>query len=174
MKILVTGGAGFIGSHLVEALLDRGDRVVVLDSLETGRRESLPASPDGNQLTFVEGDIRDAASVAGVARTTIHRWQREDYPFQAALNRLRRDQEREVESRLGRLVHDALGTVEAAVAAGDVRAALTVLKGMGFLGGDLRLVGSEDAGVIEAERQLEASEAHADRSYRALVAALRV
>ncbi|MDP8234797.1 MAG: GDP-mannose 4,6-dehydratase, partial [Candidatus Erginobacter occultus] len=38
-KSLVTGGAGFIGSHLAEALLKRGDRVVVLDNLSTGRKE---------------------------------------------------------------------------------------------------------------------------------------
>ena len=151
-------------------------------STQRNRTECNTPSTDGlsrPQLVALEAigsgtTVTEAARLAGVDRTTIHRWKRKDYPFQAALNRLRRDQEREVESRLGRLVHDALGTVEAAVAAGDVRAALTVLKGMGFLGGDLRLVGSEDAGVIEAERQLEASEAHADRSYRALVAALRV
>lgn len=56
-KCLVTGGAGFIGSHLVEACLEKGFEVLVLDDLSTGKMENLPAgSPD---LTFIEGDIRD-------------------------------------------------------------------------------------------------------------------
>ncbi|HPK67016.1 MAG TPA: NAD-dependent epimerase/dehydratase family protein, partial [Thermoanaerobaculia bacterium] len=43
MRILVTGGAGFIGGHLVDALLAAGHEVAVLDDLSTGRRENLPA-----------------------------------------------------------------------------------------------------------------------------------
>ena len=58
MRAVVTGGAGFIGSHLVDALLARGDEVWVLDNLSTGRRERVP---DGARL--VEGDIRDAEAV---------------------------------------------------------------------------------------------------------------
>lgn len=54
---LVTGGAGFIGSHLTEALLDRGWRVRVLDDLSAGKRDNLPLE-HGN-LEFIEGDIRD-------------------------------------------------------------------------------------------------------------------
>ena len=54
MRAVVTGGAGFIGSHVVEALLARGDEVTVLDNLSSGRRENVP---DG--VTLVEGDIRE-------------------------------------------------------------------------------------------------------------------
>jgi len=54
--VLVTGGAGFIGSHLVEELLKKGRRVVVLDDLSTGKRENLPFH---SELTFVEGSITD-------------------------------------------------------------------------------------------------------------------
>jgi UDP-glucose 4-epimerase len=60
MKVLVTGGAGFIGSHLVERLLSAGDLVYVLDDLSTGKRVNLPRH---NALEFVEGDIRDAGLV---------------------------------------------------------------------------------------------------------------
>jgi len=54
---LVTGGAGFIGSHLVDALIGRGARVTVIDNLSTGRRENLREAGAG--LDFHEGDIRD-------------------------------------------------------------------------------------------------------------------
>jgi UDP-glucose 4-epimerase len=56
-KLLVTGGAGFIGSHLCEGLLRRRHQVVVLDNLSYGRREYLPAG-----VEFLEGDIRDLAT----------------------------------------------------------------------------------------------------------------
>jgi nucleoside-diphosphate-sugar epimerase len=54
---LVTGGAGFIGSHLVDALLERGARVRVLDNFATGRRENLVHALE--KIDLVEGDIRD-------------------------------------------------------------------------------------------------------------------
>lgn len=57
-RALVTGGAGFIGSHLVEALVATGCRVTVLDNLSTGHRRNLTGL--GGPVTFVEGDIRDA------------------------------------------------------------------------------------------------------------------
>ena len=57
---LVTGGAGFIGSHLVEALLARGSRVRVLDDLSSGNRAFLPEHP---ALEFLEGDLRDRTLV---------------------------------------------------------------------------------------------------------------
>lgn len=56
---LVTGGCGFIGSHLVEALLARGDRVRVLDDLSSGRRENLPRGAD-----LRIGDVTDGTIVA--------------------------------------------------------------------------------------------------------------
>jgi UDP-glucose 4-epimerase len=63
MKALVTGGAGFIGSNLVDALLARGDTVTVVDDLSTGRRENLDgALAVGGELA--ELDIRDAAALA--------------------------------------------------------------------------------------------------------------
>jgi UDP-glucose 4-epimerase len=63
---LVTGGAGFIGSHLTEALLARGDRVRILDDLSTGKRDNVPARAE-----LIIGDVADeqavARAMAGVA-----------------------------------------------------------------------------------------------------------
>jgi UDP-glucose 4-epimerase len=60
MKILITGGAGFIGSHLAEQLLAGGHIVRVLDNLSTGKRENLPTS---HFVEFLHGDIRDRSAV---------------------------------------------------------------------------------------------------------------
>ncbi|KAA2235472.1 UDP-glucose 4-epimerase GalE [Salinarimonas soli] len=59
MAVLVTGGAGYIGSHMVLELLDAGESVVVLDDLSTGFRRAVPA-----QAQFVQGDMGDGALVA--------------------------------------------------------------------------------------------------------------
>lgn len=63
MKVLVTGGAGFIGSHLAEALVRRGDSVVVLDDLSTGRRENVAPLESSGKLRFVEGSCLDPRNV---------------------------------------------------------------------------------------------------------------
>jgi len=66
MKALVTGGAGFIGSHLAEALCRRGARVVALDNLSLGKTENLNWRRGGDKLEFVEGDIRDEKLLAKI------------------------------------------------------------------------------------------------------------
>ena len=58
-KVLVTGGAGFIGSNLCEALLDLNANVVCLDNFATGKRENLSAIKDHENFTLIEGDIRN-------------------------------------------------------------------------------------------------------------------
>ncbi len=63
MKALVTGGAGFIGSHLADALVERGDDVVVIDDLSTGRRENLEQGA-ARDADLVEMDIRDGAAIS--------------------------------------------------------------------------------------------------------------
>jgi UDP-glucose 4-epimerase len=60
MRVLITGGAGFIGSHLADRLLARGDRVCIIDNLATGRRENLQGHAN---LEFIEGTIADEALV---------------------------------------------------------------------------------------------------------------
>ncbi len=67
MKLaLVTGGAGFIGSHLVEGLLARGVQVRVLDSFATGKRENLAAVTD--KIELLEGDVRNLTTVRSAMR----------------------------------------------------------------------------------------------------------
>jgi UDP-glucose 4-epimerase len=63
MKTLVTGGAGFIGSNLVDALIERGDEVTVVDDLSTGKRPNLEKAL-GSGAELVELDLRDAGAVA--------------------------------------------------------------------------------------------------------------
>ena len=66
MHALVTGGAGFIGSHIVEELLRRGDDVRVLDNFSSGKRENLEALPGKPEI--LEGDLRDAETVKAAVR----------------------------------------------------------------------------------------------------------
>jgi len=60
--VLITGGAGFIGSHLADALLAKGYSVRILDDLSTGKRSNLPL--DNPRVELIEGDVADAALVA--------------------------------------------------------------------------------------------------------------
>jgi UDP-glucose 4-epimerase len=66
-RVLVTGGAGFIGSHLVEALLDGGADVLVVDDFRLGRREHLENRRADSHLTVLEGDVRSAEDLRPVA-----------------------------------------------------------------------------------------------------------
>ncbi len=68
MTYLITGGAGFIGSHLAEAMLAKGSRVVVLDNLSTGQRENLGRAAANNSLRFVQGSVLDESVVDEVVR----------------------------------------------------------------------------------------------------------
>ncbi|HBE97731.1 MAG TPA: nucleoside-diphosphate sugar epimerase, partial [Verrucomicrobiales bacterium] len=67
-KYLVTGGAGFIGSHLVDALIQRGDSVIVLDDLSTGRHDNLRQHSGSPDTEFVLGSILNEALVDDVVR----------------------------------------------------------------------------------------------------------
>lgn len=67
--VVVTGGAGFIGSHSVEALLADGQTVRVLDNFSSGTRANLPVHP---RLTIIEADIRDRAAVARALAGATH------------------------------------------------------------------------------------------------------
>jgi UDP-glucose 4-epimerase len=63
LKILITGGAGFIGSHLAGRMLDRGDHVVVIDDLSTGRIENLAAVRQHPRFEFVKDTVRNSETM---------------------------------------------------------------------------------------------------------------
>jgi dTDP-glucose 4,6-dehydratase len=65
MKVLVTGGAGFVGSHLCEALLDRGDEVVAMDNFATSSRNTVEFLAGHRRFRFIEGDVCAAPPVGG-------------------------------------------------------------------------------------------------------------
>jgi dTDP-glucose 4,6-dehydratase len=71
-RVVVTGGAGFLGSHICDALMKRGDEVVVLDSLITGRRENLAGLEDESGFTFIECDVSVDMPVLGTVDAVMH------------------------------------------------------------------------------------------------------
>jgi dTDP-glucose 4,6-dehydratase len=71
-RVVVTGGAGFVGSHLCEALIARGDEVIALDSLITGRRENLAELDGEPNFTFIECDVSLDMPVTGPVDCVLH------------------------------------------------------------------------------------------------------
>jgi nucleoside-diphosphate-sugar epimerase len=69
MRYLITGGAGFVGSHLVDVLTARGNNVLVLDDLSTGSRENLDGSLSSSLVGFIEGSVLDEDLVDGCMRS---------------------------------------------------------------------------------------------------------
>ena len=70
MRILITGGAGFIGSHLTDRLVADGHQITILDNLATGRKENLAAHLGGKSVNFIEGSILDLALLDGLIKET--------------------------------------------------------------------------------------------------------
>ena len=115
--------------------------------------------------------ITDAATAAGVDRVTVHRWLREDFAFQAAWNRDRRELHRTAYDRLERLAAKAVGCLEKAIDSGDAKAALAIVKGMGILAPSP--IGSEDAGELASEAAVKALERQGDINTRTMLAELQ-
>src|SRR4051794_41605443 len=108
MRTLVTGGAGFIGSNLVDALLERGDDVTVVDDLSTGRRDNVAAAATLHEISIVDAGAVRAAAVQARPEVVFHlaaqidvRRSVEDPAFDVAVN-----------------VGGAVNVLEAALAAG--------------------------------------------------------
>ncbi len=113
--------------------------------LTVAQENVIAALLTGKSMTAV-------AHHAGVHRDTIANWLRDDAAFLAAFHRARREQAEEHTMRLTALVSHALDVVEGAVAAGDVRAALTVLKGAGVLRGEQPPIGPDTAEEVQEEQ----------------------
>jgi UDP-glucose 4-epimerase len=113
MHILVTGGSGFIGSHLAITLLERGDRITVIDDLSTGRASNLDSVRHHHRLEVIRADLGNpelvetwcrqvdavyhlaaAVGVALIARQPIQTIHRNIYPTQLLLDALRAEQAR--------------------------------------------------------------------------------
>jgi len=110
-RALVTGGGGFIGSHLAEALLKKGHEVRVLDNFSTGKRENLTFGNHTSSLEIVDGDIRDLALCQKVMEGV-------DFVFhQAALPSVQRS----VEDPLGSHSVNVGGTLNVLLAARDAK-----------------------------------------------------
>ncbi|HZR99732.1 MAG TPA: SDR family oxidoreductase [Chloroflexota bacterium] len=123
-RCLVTGGCGFIGSHLVAALLERGDRVRVFDNLSTGRRENLGAL--AGDVELVEGDLRDPDAVRRAVEGM-------DYVLhQAALASVPRS----VAAPIATHEVDATGTLQVLVAARDAGVRRVLYAGSSSAYGD--------------------------------------
>jgi UDP-glucose 4-epimerase len=104
---LVTGGAGFIGSHLVERLLRQGQRVRVLDNFSAGTRENLAFAAGDPRLEVIEGDITDLTTILRAARGV------EVIFHQAAM----RSVPRSVDDPLGANANNVTGTLHVLMAA---------------------------------------------------------
>jgi UDP-glucose 4-epimerase len=133
MKILVTGGAGFIGSHLVDAFLGRGHRVSVIDNLSTGFRRNLHP-----KAKFYEADIRNSTSVRKIFR----RVRPEVVCHQAALAEVMKS----VRDPLPTLEVNVLGTVHLLQASGEsgVRKFLFASTGGAIYGEPKRIPAGEE------------------------------
>lgn len=117
--------------------------------------------------------VTHAASVAGVARTTVHRWLRDDWAFQAELNRERREIRDAIRSQLLRAAESAVRSVSRAIDEGDLRVAMDVLKGVGFLGSRIQIeIGEDDPAVLEEEAKIAEGEAASEKQLRSLISAL--
>ena len=125
-KVLVTGGAGFIGSHLTEALLQEGHRVRVLDDFSTGKRENLIFDKKYPSLEIIEGDIRNLAICQKALKDA------EVVFHQAALPSV----ERSVEDPLGSNAVNAGGTLNILFSAREERVKRVIYASSSSIYGD--------------------------------------
>ena len=125
------------------------------------------------QALLTGSTVTDAASVAGVSRTSVHRWLRDDWVFLAELNRERREIRDAIRSQLLRAAESGVGVVSRAIEGGDLRVAMDVLKGLGLLGSRIQIeIGEDDPAALEEEARIAEGEAASERQLRSLVSKL--
>ena len=95
--------------------------------------------------------VTDAAKVAGVSRGTVHRWLKEDFAFQAALNQGQHELRNALQTRLSNLAEKAVSCVEKAIEEGDSKTAMALLRGLGLLKGKPFTIASGDPGELEED-----------------------
>ncbi len=128
-----------------------------------------------NQIKAMEAllsgkSVGGAAEEAGVSRTTLHRWLRENWEFQAALNQRQQELVSAVQAGLLTAASRATAVVSRAIDEGDLRAAIALLKGLGLLSGSGQIeVGPDDPNLVRAEAELAEKEAASERFMRSLV-----
>lgn len=123
-KCLVTGGAGFIGSNLVDALVGEGNQVRVLDDLSTGKRENLAQAE--SKIEFIQGDIRDKEIVREAVQGV-------DYVFHvAALRAVLRSVDDPVETN----DVNVTGTLNVLLASRDAKAKRVIFTSSSSVYGD--------------------------------------
>jgi transposase-like protein len=134
--------------------------------LEPAQMVALEALLSGQTVT-------DAAAAAGVNRTTLHRWLREHFHFQAELNAARLALRQASFVRLDALAERALEVLQQSLSTGnDARVAIEVLKGAGLLGGD-RQIGATNAEILERETRSDIETRLADLKEKSLFSSLR-
>lgn len=129
--------------------------------------------PSSEQVIAIEqlaagSTVVRAAQIAGVSRETIHRWCRDDWEFQAALNRARRDLQEAVHRRLLAAAERAAANVAEAVEGGNLSASLALLKSLGSMGITSRDLGSDDPEILAEEAELREREAKTARVWRSV------
>ncbi len=134
-KVVVTGGAGFIGSHLAEELQNRGYYVIVLDDLSTGKRENVDHLLKKNSVEFVEGNVTDLALLQTLFQGT-------EYVFhQAALARVPFS----IENPLSANEVNITGTLDVLLAARDNKVKKVVFASSSSIYGDTDVLPQHEA-----------------------------
>jgi len=114
--------------------------------------------------------VSEAAADSGISRSTLYRWMRSDHLFRARMNRGRRELQDALDARLLAIAERAVEAVSQAIEGGDVRTAVSLLRGLGVLDGQRTRIGPEDADVLREEEELSAREEESSRRLRSVLA----